>query len=142
MDKQDNASPVDQQNNSNTDIPMEGSNPPPAMQTVDTSNVPKDRKIKKKLIIIVISVLVGLIIIGGVGVFAALRHLNNKPEKVLADALTNSAADLLERSPMTSVSKIVYSSNEEDIKVAINIQTKTDEKIVSLFPYFILKAKS
>lgn len=77
----------------------------------------------KKIVLVVVAILVFLLIAGGVAAFFVVNHLNNKPEKVLADAVANTAADLLDRKPVSTVSKVVYGSKEDGLTVTVDLST-------------------
>lgn len=94
------------------------------MGSMSAPQPPKKSKTKK---IILIAIICMMVILSGVGVgaFLYLNYLNNKPEKVLADALANTTADVLERKPIASVSKIVIKSAENDMEVTIDLDAKS-----------------
>lgn len=71
---------------------------------VDTESKQK----KKRFLTIIMVALVFLLILGGGGGFAYYTAMNNRPEKVLADALGNTLKDLLDRKPSSAIGSIKY----------------------------------
>lgn len=105
-------------------IPPVGSTQPLPAPGSTLAGQPKKSK-GKKIALIVVIIAAFLLAAGGAGAFFYLNHLNNKPEKVLADALANTAADLLDQKPSTTVTKVVVDSKENNIKVTVDLDTKT-----------------
>lgn len=79
---------------------------------------------KSKLPLIIIAAVVLLTVLAG-GAFAMYSSLNNKPEKVLADALSNTASDVLSDKPTTAVGSLSFESKAETpLKVTLNFDAK------------------
>ncbi|HTE21918.1 MAG TPA: hypothetical protein VK674_02650 [Candidatus Limnocylindria bacterium] len=70
----------------------------------------KKRPGKKVLALVAALLVVGL----GGGVFAYVTIMNNSPEKILADALTHTMTDLLDRKPSRLAGKLTFTSKEAD----------------------------
>ncbi len=75
------------------------------------ANFMPPRKSHKWLIIIIILV---VLIAAGAAIWWYMDYLNNKPEKVLSDALTNTMTNVLNRTPFTSLSDLTVNSKIED----------------------------
>jgi hypothetical protein len=81
---------------------------------------------KKKLVGLVTA---GVVVIAAIASGATYIHLNNKPEKVLADAFTNTVSDVLEKKPVSSVSAVVFESKgATPAKVSVKLDNKSDGK--------------
>ncbi len=123
MEEQENniAEPVQQQQ------PVVGG-APDASQVVQTTgsqpNFAAPKKSKKKPLIIGILVALVVALVGGAA--GAYVYMNNKPEKVLADAFTNTASDLLDKKPATSVGELVFESKgDTPAKVTVKFDGKS-----------------
>jgi len=83
---------------------------------------PKKRPGKKLLAIVAAVLILGL----GGGVFAYVQIMNNSSEKVLADALTGTMADVLDRKPSQAVGTIKIESKDADrpVKLTIDLDAK------------------
>jgi hypothetical protein len=95
----------------------------PAPQPV-VASAPKSNK--KKFILG--GILLFIVLAGGVlaGVYT---HLNNKPEKVLADAFVNTIGDVVDKKPMTSVGALSFESKgSTPVKLSLKIDSKTNGK--------------
>lgn len=96
-----------------TSGPVQPVMPPPVL-------VPK--KSKKKLLIGL--VVLAILLVGG-GALAAYTYLNNKPEKVLADALANTASDLTEKKPSAMIGTLTFESKgDSPVKIAVKFDSK------------------
>lgn len=88
----------------------------------------KPLKSKRRFSKILLIVLLILVLVGGGGAYAYVNALNNRPEKVLADAISNSMSELLDRKPTTFVSKLVYEDGggggDEPFTVTVDIDAK------------------
>jgi hypothetical protein len=113
--------------------PSQASQPPQVVGPQHSNGQPlfapdtaaKPPKSKRRLPKILLVVLLVLLLIGGGGGYAYLNALNNRPEKVLADAISNSMTDLLDRKPSTFVSKTVYESKGDDAyTITVDIDAK------------------
>lgn len=97
----------------------------PQIQSFNSQNY-NPRKKRKKLIKLMSIVLAIFILAGGVGAYAYTTMMNNKPEKVLADALSNSMKDLLDRKPAKAIGKLTYEfKGDDNSKVTLDYQSKT-----------------
>ena len=98
---------------------------PPGQTASSIVNTESKQK-KKRLLKIIIIVLVFLLILGGGGGYAYYTIMNNKPEKVLADALGNSLKDLLDRKPSSAIGSIKYEfKGSKKGNATIEYSTKT-----------------
>lgn len=98
-----------------------GSDTPPTGQVLAAK--PPKRKFGIKKVMLVALVL--LVAAGGGGAYAYYTVMNNKPEKVLADALSNTMTDVLDRKPMTSVGNLQYvQKSENGMKVTLDFSAK------------------
>lgn len=86
---------------------------------------PKKRlRINKKIFAILIVV---FLFLGGGGAFAYYTIQNNRPEKVLADALSNTMTDLLDRKPSSAIGSLKYEFKGDDsATVTIDYTSKMD----------------
>ncbi len=83
--------------------------------------LPKKRRLPKILLIVFVILFVGL----SGGAYAYWNILNNSPEKILADALSNTMTDLLARQPATTVGTMVYESKgSPSYKVTLDFDTQ------------------
>lgn len=76
-------------------------------KNVTTKPVTRPRKFSKKTKMVFTLLAVLLVLVVG-GAISGYLYLNNKPEKVLADALTNSVTDLLAKKPATTTGTFTY----------------------------------
>lgn len=90
---------------------------PPASSFANTNSSSK----KKRFLFVVVIVFLVLLIIGGGGSFAYYTAMNNKPEKVLADALSNTIKDVLDRNPSSMIGYVKYEYKGEK-KGSMNIE--------------------
>lgn len=91
--------------------------PPSQVPAVPTAQGPGRKKVG---LFIGAAVFIFAVLAVGVTAFLLVQQ-NNKPEKVLADALVNTASDILEKKPSTSVGSFEFVSkgdNPASIKVA------------------------
>lgn len=103
-----------------------GAQPPhPLAATVDRP----PKRSKKKVVIVLIVVTVALLLLGG-GAWAYYQAMNNKPEKVLADALVNTANASLTGSPTLNEGSLVVNLGEGNqvTQATINFTTKSVDK--------------
>lgn len=91
--------------------------PVPHTPSVGASFATPQKPAKKPLII---GIVVALLVLIGAGVASAYIYMNNKPEKVLADAFTNTASDLLDKKPASSVGELTFES-KGDTPAKVNI---------------------
>lgn len=89
----------------------------PASSFTNTNSSSK----KKRFLLVAVIVFLVLLIIGGGGGFAYYTAMNNKPEKVLADALSNTIKDVLDRNPSSMIGSVKYEFKGEK-KGSMNIE--------------------
>lgn len=84
----------------------------------------RTKKSKKGLLVGIIIAL--LVLVGGGVATGVYVYMNNKPEKVLADALTNTMSDLLGKSPSSSVGSVTFESKGANgAKIMIKFASKS-----------------
>lgn len=82
--------------------------------TVTSAAVAKPPRTKRRILLIALLTLLTFLIVGAVGAYAYYTIQNNKPEKVLADALSNTMTDLLDRKPSSAIGSVKYEFKGED----------------------------
>ena len=86
--------------------------------------------VKSKRWLIVVPVVIVFIII--IGSYFGIGYINSRPEKVLADAATNTVVATLARKSFSSNTKIIYYQKDADnLKLEAKIDTKTAENNTS-----------
>lgn len=99
-------------------------NPKTQSQPAAVQNNTKQRPKKKLLIGLLVAA--AMVLAGGAGAATFYVTQNNKPEKVLADAFTNTVADTLEKKPAVMAGKISFESKgDTPVKVAIGLDGKS-----------------
>lgn len=92
--------------------------------TGGVSSVPPAKK-RNKLLFIGLPILLVVLLLSGGGAFAWYTVMNNKPEKVLADAFTNTVGDLLAKRPSEAVGVLTYEmKGSSDMKLTLNFSGK------------------
>lgn len=91
------------------------------------SSAPQQSGRGRRLLVFVIVIGALLLTVGGAGAFLYWQRLNNSPEKVLADALINTSADIFDRQPISAFSAITVESKEGDWKIRIDLNSKQVE---------------
>lgn len=78
----------------------------------------------KKIGLIIGGFIAILVLAGGVLGAALYMQQNNKPEKVLADALVNTASDILEKKPVAAAGSIMFESKDQNAgKISITFDS-------------------
>lgn len=97
----------------------------PAPQPISTVQpVTQPPKSSKKRMIIS-GVILAVLLLLGIGAFLGYNYLNNKPEKVLADALTNTMSDIVEKKPASTIGQLVFESKgDTPVKATIAFDGK------------------
>jgi hypothetical protein len=90
---------------------------------IPPGQVPKKHRVSKKLLVVFSAVL--LLGVGG-GAFAYIQIMSNSPEKVLADALTHTMADVLDRKSTQLTGAIKFTSKDASTpySVLVDIDSK------------------
>lgn len=94
--------------------------PMPAPNVPQTHGQPAPKRRKSKLGLVVTIILLLLISAGAAGAYA-YTVINNSPERVLADALSGTMADVLERKPLRYSGVFTYKSKNEDVPLSITV---------------------
>jgi|GEM_PF-6977097 len=75
-----------------------------------------------------VKLFVGIMLIAGcllASLAMAATYINNRPEKVLADALTNTTGDLLDGTPISATGNLVFESKgEQPVKVWVTFDSR------------------
>ncbi len=95
---------------------------PPSSVVSQVNPLPKRKKMK----LFIILVLLAIVVVSGGALAATYVYMNNKPEKVLADALSNTINDTLEGKPTTTLGSVVFESKGAQ---AAKVTVKFDSKI-------------
>jgi hypothetical protein len=104
-----------EQNSSPNQLPV--SNIPAPSQNSAISTLPKKRHSKKLIAAVLAVLLVGLM----ASAYAYVQILNNAPEKVLADALSNTMTDVLDRKPTSVTGTFKYASKSDGFPYTVTI---------------------
>ncbi len=95
----------------------------PVPQVGPQLNFAPAKKSKKMLFI---GIVLAVIVLAGVVLAGAYVYMNNKPEKVLADALANTASDLLDKKPSSTIGELSFESKGDNpAKVSIKFDGKS-----------------
>lgn len=90
----------------------------PVPQVGTQPNFTPANKSKKPLLI---GVILAVIVLAGAALAGTYVYMNNKPEKVLADAFANTASDLLDKKPASTIGELSFES-KGDTPAKVNLK--------------------